>query len=56
MNCCKLAAGREKDLAYVKTMIDYGIASVQEVTEAVAELPAEKRDLAKLRLSRLANH
>jgi hypothetical protein len=52
----KLVAGRDKDLAYVKTMMDFGVANAQEVADAVAELPDEKRELAKSRLSRLADY
>jgi len=46
----KLVAGREKDLAYVKVLIDRGIASRQAIRDAVASLPDAERRLAQSRL------
>ena len=45
----KLVAGRDKDIAYVKVMLNCGILLAAELTDAVAKLPGEKRMLAQQR-------
>ncbi len=50
----KLVAGREKDLGYVKTLIECNILTYQQVANIISELPENKQKLALSRLSRLS--
>jgi len=50
----KLVAGRDKDLAYVRTMLKCGIVSRCDVETAVAGLPQAKRPLAQARMAGLS--
>jgi len=45
----KLAAGRDKDIRYVQTMLQYGLSSCAAIAVALEELPESRRGLAKQR-------
>lgn len=47
----KLVAGREKDLSYVRILLERAIVSRHVLIEAVENLPETKRDLARQRLT-----
>ncbi len=54
----KLAAGREKDLEYIRAMLRYDCMELDTVIErlqSTSSLSPEQRQLAKARLDRLAN-
>lgn len=46
----KLAAGREKDLHFVRAMLRHGLVAEEDVSQLAAVLPADKRELVRDRL------
>ncbi len=47
----KLVAGREKDLSYVRALLQHAVVSRRELVDAVENLPRNKRSLASQRLA-----
>lgn len=49
----KLAAGRERDLVYVRSLLQHNLVSIQEIQSAISELPNDQRELTAKRLRSL---